>query len=616
MSLWAELKRRNVIRVGTAYLVASWLLVEASAVALEAFAAPDWVPRAVATLLAFGFPIALFFAWAFEVTPEGIKRESEVDRAKSITPHTGRRLEILTLVMLAGVVALVLVDRFVLEPPVAPSVAPPVAAVQAERVSIAVLPFTNMSTDAENEYFADGISEEILNLLADVRDLSVASRTSAFAFKGSNASIPDIAASLGVRYVLEGSVRKSGNQVRVTAQLIDSSNDRHLWSETYDRVLDDIFTIQDEIAASIGRALRIELLGESGQRLGAEQIDAEVYAAFLEARYLLRRRNNADVRAALGKIREVVESEPAFARGHVVLAETLLLNYLLRTGAVEPVEALSLARAHAEVARELNPNLGGIYLALGMLAQLDERDFAQGVAHYGRAIELEPDEPRPYHWRAITLAQAGLLAQALDDIAVAYRLEPENANVNGEYADILSATGDYDRAAGFYNRQVQYGNALDGHTARFLGEIMRGDVVTAEETMNAVALPEDLRVMMAAAVTALRDPSTRESFEQMLSAAAALTRLDGLVSQSSQYAVALMLVTGADELWLEHWGRDRTGGAIYLHWNPQYAAVRRDPRFVDSLEDVGMPGVWRAVAMPADCRTEGDTFVCGLGETR
>ena len=602
MSLWAELKRRNVIRVGAAYLVASWLLVEASAVALEAFGAPDWVPRAVAVLLVLGFPIALFFAWAFEVTPEGIKRESEVDRTQSITPHTGRRLDILTLVMLAVVVALVLVDRFVLEAPTAQ----PVAEVHAGPVSIAVLPFTNMSTDAENEYFADGISEEILNLLADVRDLSVASRTSAFAFKGSNASIPDIATSLGVRYVLEGSVRKSGNQVRVTAQLIDSANDRHLWSETYDRVLDDIFTIQDEIAGSIGRALRVELLGERGQRVSAEQIDADVYAAFLEGRYLLRRRNNEDVASALGRLRSVVEAESGFAPGHVILAETYLLNYLLRTGAVEPAEALSLTRSHAERARELNPDLGGIYLALGMLAQLDDQDFRQGLEHYGRAIELEPDEPRPYHWRAITLGQAGLLERALDDIGVAYRLEPENANVNGEFAEILVAIGDYERASEFLDRQARYGNVEVSHRNRFVLELMRGDLAAAERVAVAGSQPEETRALMLAALATIHDPSARPALRELVRG----------IDDWEGWVASVLLVAGEEELWMQSMGLTTRVGPVYLQWHSRFAAMRASPHFVPGLERLGLTGVWQAMGPPADCRAEGDTFVCGLGESR
>lgn len=598
MSLWNELKRRNVIRVGIAYLVASWLLVEASAVALEAFGAPGWVPRAVAVLLVLGFPIALFFAWAFEVTPEGIKRESEVDRTQSITPHTGRRLDILTLVMLVVVVALVLVDRFVLEAPTAP----PVAEAHAGPVSIAVLPFTNMSTDAENEYFADGISEEILNLLADVRDLSVASRTSAFAFKGSNASIPDIAGALGVRYVLEGSVRKSGDQVRVTAQLIDASNDRHLWSETYDRVLDDIFTIQDEIAGSIGRALRVELLGERGQRVSAEQIDADVYAAFLEGRYLLRRRNNEDVAAALGRLQSVVESEPGFAPGHVILAEAYLLNHLLRTGAVEGEVATEQARIHAERARELNPELGGIYLALGMLAQLGDLDYVRGLEHYGRAIELEPDEPRPYHWRAVTLAQAGLLTRALDDIAVAYRLEPENANVNGEFAEILIAIGDFERALEFLDRQARYGNAEVSHRNRFVLDLMRGDLAAAERVALAGSQPEEMRALMLAALAAIHDPSTRDEFRE----------LAGGIDDLGGWVPGVLLVAGEEELWIQSWGQLTRAGPVYLHWHPRFAVMRTNPRFVTVLERLGLTSLWRTIGLPEDCRADGASYRCGL----
>jgi TolB-like protein len=430
MGLFEELKRRNVFRVAAAYLVASWLLIEASSVLLEAFGAPEWVPKTVAILLAIGFPIALFFAWAFEVTPEGVKREADVDRTQSITSHTARRLDLMTMALLVAAIVLFLSEGY-WRPDGGERSAMTTAVGDQPVVSIAVLPFENMSADAENEYFADGISEEILNLLAGVRDLEVASRTSAFAYKGTSSSIPDIASALGVRYVLEGSVRKAGEQVRITAQLIDSSNDRHLWSETYDRTLNDIFAIQDEIAGAIGAALQVELLGASGQRVTVETIDPELYADFLEARHLLRRRNYTDMAAALELLRGVVVTEPDFARGQAILSEAYMHNGLGADAPLAEGMAFTRAREHADRAIALNPDLAVPYTVLALITQWGGGDKLAALEYYGRAIELEPDEPRAYHWRGILYGQAGYVALAEADFRRGLELEPENANLNG-----------------------------------------------------------------------------------------------------------------------------------------------------------------------------------------
>ena len=238
MSFFNELNRRNVTRVAVAYGVAGWLLTEVASVVLPTFEAPGWVLQVLIALLIMGFPLALVFAWVYELTPEGLKKESEIQSENSITSHTARKLNLVVIVLLVIAIGMVAFDRFIARDTTTPAAAvTPVQQAQDDGAipSVAVLAFQNMSTDAENEFFADGISEEILNLLADVSGLSVASRTSAFAYKSKTLPIPEIAKALNVRYVLEGSVRKAGEQVRVTAQLIDAETDRHLWSDTYDQ---------------------------------------------------------------------------------------------------------------------------------------------------------------------------------------------------------------------------------------------------------------------------------------------------------------------------------------------------------------------------------------------
>ena len=250
-------------------MVLAWLLAQITDVFLEPFGAPEWVIKTILLLLLIGFPLALFFAWAFEMTPEGIKKEKDVDRSQSITAQTGRKLDFTIIAILLMALGYFAYDKFLSSPA---TIVAPVETVQIDTAeepeakikgkSIAVLPFVNMSDDAANEYFSDGISEEILNSLAKVKELKVAGRTSSFAFKGQNQDLRKIGEALGVENILEGSVRKSGNQIRITAQLIQVEDGFHLWSESYDRELNNVFAIQDEIATAILQQLKATLLDD------------------------------------------------------------------------------------------------------------------------------------------------------------------------------------------------------------------------------------------------------------------------------------------------------------------------------------------------------------------
>jgi len=291
LSLIQELKRRNVFKVGAAYVVLTWLLAQATDVFLESFGAPDWVIKTVLMLLVIGFPLALFFAWAFELTPEGIKKEKDVDRSQSITTETGRKLDFTIIAILLLALGYFSFDKFVQNPARDAEMAE--AAAEAEAVqeaarpvekSIAVLPFVNMSDDAGNEYFSDGISEEILNSLAKIKQLKVAGRTSSFAFKGKNQDLRQIGETLGVEHILEGSVRKAGTKIRITAQLIQVEDGFHLWSEAYDRELTDVFAIQDEIATAILEQLKAQLIGEDATPVTTARADTEAYELYLLAK--------------------------------------------------------------------------------------------------------------------------------------------------------------------------------------------------------------------------------------------------------------------------------------------------------------------------------------------
>jgi len=284
MSFFAELKRRNVFRVGLAYAVAAWLLIQVTDIVFPRIGLPDSAVTLVIALLGIGFIPALVFAWAFELTPEGIKREGDVDRAESITHRTGKKLDRVIIAALGLVVAWFLFDEFYLEPREnPPEVSTPVAEAASEGgvQSVAVLPFVAMSRGEDDEYFADGLTEEILNSLAGLKELLVTARTSSFFFKGKDLPIPDIAAQLGVDHVVEGSVRRAGNKVRVTAQLVRASDGFHLWSQTYDRTLEDVFAVQEDIAANIAAKLDVVLNDEKRARMRQAGIgDVDAFIAF------------------------------------------------------------------------------------------------------------------------------------------------------------------------------------------------------------------------------------------------------------------------------------------------------------------------------------------------
>lgn len=617
MKLLAELRRRNVIRVAGLYLVTAWLLIQIAETLLPIFHTPDWVLQTLVVLLALGFIPALIVSWVFELTPEGLKRDSEVGPDLRGVDRTARKLDVVVIVLVVLGIGLFLADRYLLgRVPAALPLADTATTVATSsafdplpaKVAIAVLPFDNMSTDAENEYFADGIAEEILNLLAGVQDLEVASRTSAFAFKGKDASLPEIAASLKVRYVLEGSVRKAGQQVRITAQLIDAQSDRHLWSGTFDRQLHDIFAVQDEIAAAIGSALQVRLLGASGEAVTAEAIAPEVYEDFLEARILMRRRSEDSLHRAAALLEGVVAAEPQFARGLALLSENLMLGRptdRYRAEDIAPLYQRAETLAHRALA--LNPRLASAEMILGQVAVWVTGDAAAAHAHYRRAVELEPDEPRPHHWLAIELSKAGYLAQGMQAIDTAIRLEPENANTYGWRSTIWIAMGDMDRAIADAQAQVLRGNTY-GHLQVGIYRLFAGD---SDEALRLIMQDTDHSEQNAAflqdVLAAKREPAQRATLLQRWKLGANHTPWMSLVllaADETDLYLDLMLEAATLLRW--------RGEGHAMVWHPRYRAMRADPRFIEIMAQRGRTALWRQLGPPPDCRAQGESFVCGL----
>ena len=322
MSIFAELKRRNVFRVATAYVVVGWLLTEIATTLLPTFGAPDWVAKAIIFFFALAFIPVLVFAWAFELTPEGIKREKDVDRSASITSETGKKLNYVTIAAVIVGVAFIAWDRAGHEP-ATPESTEVVATEGAP--SVAVLPFVNMSGNAENEYFSDGLTETLLHMLAQIPELKVAARTSSFAFKNDNSDVREIAAALDVAHILEGSVQRSGDRVRITAQLIRANDGFHVWSENFDRRLDDIFAIQDEIASHVGKALSASLLADKEPLpiVGVGTENLEAYDKYLRANAERVKGSYGSLKAAEGLLKDALALDPGFLDAKTALAHVL-----------------------------------------------------------------------------------------------------------------------------------------------------------------------------------------------------------------------------------------------------------------------------------------------------
>jgi len=429
VTLIQELKRRNVFRVGIAYAVAAWVLLQVFDVIGEILVLPAWSGKLILAMLVIGFFIAVVVAWAFELTPEGIKRESEVDRRQSVTPQTGRKIDRAIIGLLVIAVIILLWDKFLTDrPEPATSIAETrgETAIESTSVydSIGVLPFVNISNDPDQDYFSDGIAEELLNALAKLQNLKVAARTSSFSLKGKDLDAISIGDQLKVDTVLEGSVRKSGTRLRITAQLIDAANGYHLWSETYDRELTDVFEVQDEITEAIVAALKVHL--ETGEAIPATQHKAssvEAYEKYLQGKHILRSADG-DRREALELFRAANEIDPDFAPAWAARAQTVIdLRETAFWGDIPLEEAHLLARNNIDKALALDPRQPEAYVARGML-YADEYRYDEALASLEQAIAINPSLAEAWTWRGRLLYRFGRIKEAKRSLLKALELDP------------------------------------------------------------------------------------------------------------------------------------------------------------------------------------------------
>ncbi len=435
MNFFAELKRRNVYKVAIAYIVAGWALSQGIAQVFPVFDIPNWVIRLIVLLIIIGLPIALVLAWSFEITPQGIKRTEDVDLVAAAQQPKKR-----TWIFVVIIGALVSIGLFLLGRYSAGNKTASPAGISNK--SIAVLPFDNLSRDPDNAYFAEGVQDEILTRLAKVADLKVISRTSTQHFKSTPDNLPQIAKQLGVAHILEGSVQKSNDQVRVNVQLINAITDAHLWAETYDRKLTDIFAVESEIAKTIAETLQARLSGSEKSSIAkAPTEDPEAYELYLKGRFFWNKRTGADLRKAIEYFNQAVARDPNYALAYVGLSDSYLLlpNY----GSTSSQEALPPARTAARKALALDDSLAEAHASLGLLATI-ELDLERALSELERAVQLKPNYATAHHWLALADMTLARFDPAIREGKRAIELDPLSVIINADVSWLYLCARRYD----------------------------------------------------------------------------------------------------------------------------------------------------------------------------
>jgi len=585
---WAELKRRNVVKVGIAYCAAGWLAIQVASVLFPMFGAPAWILKVVTTLVILGLPLALVFAWAFELTPQGLKRSEDVRPDVLTTRDTGRLLNFLIIGVLAVALGLFALDRFVWDATpsdaAGASVETAKPAVVGTHSSIAVLPFVNLSNDPEQEFFSDGIAEELMSALARFKALKVAARTSAFSFKGKQADLREVGLALNVGTVLEGSVRKSGDHLRITAQLSDVATGYQLWSETYDRKLTDIFAIQDDITTRIVSALQVHL-DEKAASTTPPQLDPEAYQIVLRGRFHWNERSPEGLAKAAELLQEATRRAPQYAPAFSALADVYLSQY--DYGVLSWEESTVRARAAATKALELDEDSAAAHTSLAHIL-LHEWQWEAAEQHFQHAIELDPSYTLALHWYALCLTALGRAEDAVKTMQRAQQLDPLSVRINADLGMALVVAGKYEDAV------TQVGRALELAPGRGGPLWIRG--MALEQLGRFDAAERDMKA-------ALESMSGYEAVKGSLGHLYAVSGrpveakalLSELIKQDTEVAFFAALIcaglndTDAALTWLERAVDERSGSVRYLKIDPRLAGLRHEPRFRQLMERVGLP---------------------------
>jgi adenylate cyclase len=601
LSFFAELKRRNVFRVGIAYAITAWLIAQIAGLAADSFGAPEWVMKMIITILMLGFPIAMVMAWAYEMTPEGLRRDPGDEVSQSANTS---KLDRTIIIALVAALAYFAYDKFVLDPgrdaamlesagvqttEVEVAAEQPTDTGQAQTQSIAVLPFVNMSDDASNEYFADGLSEELLNMLVKIPELRVAARTSSFSFKDKDLTVSEIASRLNVSHVLEGSVRKSGNQVRITAQLIKADDGFHLWSENFDRTLDDIFVMQDEIASKVAQALELTLLGKSRAERG---INPEAHVFYLRGLHILMKRGPENAQRALPLFQQAVELDPGHAEAWADLAMTCY-ELILQT-IMTREEGVPLVKNAIENAKRIDPNLAMAWGIHGFIRKNLFWDWDTAQAYVDKAYALEPNNSAIIAWRASMTGTLGNLDESLELYELGHLTDPLNLSIHSALGIAYTKVHRYDEAIEIFRKQLEL--SPNYHWAYFnIGKayLFKGNPERALLEME--KNPDNF--YKAAGLATIYSTLGRESEAQA-----------ALNNQISQYGPGgAMMIAGIyawrgekDEAfdWLQKAYEERSSGFAYILGDNRLYPLLKDPRWAEFLKKVKLYEYWQN--MPAE----------------
>jgi len=630
MSFFAELKRRNVIRVGIAYAVIAWLIMQFSDVVLNNIEAPIWVFKVIMLILGIGFPIALIFAWAFELTPDGIKKEKDVDRSQSIRSETGKKLNFAIIGLLAVVAVYFFWEsRFAddaekgSEPFFQQTTdqttqadekraLTPISGKQAsDDKSVAVLPFVNMSSDPEQEYFSDGITEEIINALVKIPGLSVPARTSVFGFKGHQGDVRQIGQQLNVAYILEGSIRSQANQVRITAQLIKVDDGFHLWSETYDRQLDNIFVVQEEIAAAISKVL-VGALDVGVATVPNKTVNMEAYDTYLNGRALLRERNME----AIEVLEHATQLDPSFAPAWAVLALAYQIRgYYIASGP----EYQEKAKQTARHALSMDPNNVDALDALAS-AMRDTWHWAEAEKLFDQALAIDPQSSELLEDVSEFLCGVGRVHDCLEVAKRGYGLDPNFKVLRGNFVEALVFTGQYKEAIEVTQQLWPERYSLhptEAGTTSMIGDgismaLLSDDVKAAVNLMNEFQPSEIYRPVKAAALNLLAGTTNKEDLDALK--ALSYTNYKDLGEYGSSIEGYMLAYAGVSEplinaaIGLAH--RDQWGH-LWALWGPNMEAVRSNPRFQEILEIYKLPEYWDEAGWPEYCsRVDAERIEC------
>ena len=575
---FTELKRRNVYKVAIAYAVVAWLLMQIASQIFPFFEIPNWAVRLVVLLLIIGFPVALILAWAFELTPEGIKRTESADAAQE---HSRGRIWIAVVLVAAALsLGLFFLGRYTASRKQMESAELP-------QKSIAVLPFENLSRDPDNAYFADGIQEEILTRLAKIADLKVISRTSTQQFQSKPANLSEIAKRLGVSNILEGSVQRSADQVRVNVQLIRATADTHLWADTFDRKLTDIFAVESEIAKTIAETLQAKLTGDEEKAIAKRPTEnPEAYELYLKGRFFWNKRTGADLRTAIQYFNQALAKDPSYALAYVGLADSY--DLLSEYGAVSPADSFPKAKAAAKKAVELDDTLAEAHTSLAAVLIDYDYDFDQSIKEFERAIQLNPNYASAHQWYALTLSALGQFDRAIAEGKRAVELDPLSLIINVNLGENYFYARQYDEALAQLRQTVEMDPRF--YLAHwFLGEVwqLKGKVnETIAEYRKAAELNDD-PYLLALLGQAYARAGQREEAQKILARLSEETKSRYVPA----YSFALMYLSLGDKERaideMERAYRERANIDVWMiKVDPMLDDLRGNPRFEALAEKV------------------------------